>query len=216
MLFNRHRDLEGKHAILSASSWRWINDDETSLTKRICSQYLPTVGTILHEMACRHIRYRVLIEDNDKKNVILELLSNGIPKVVIESIDMDAMFDNFRAYVNDCVMLKMEPEVVLCYSDNCFGTTDAIKFSEEERLLRINDYKSGTTPAHMEQLLIYAALFCLEYRIDPYTIDTKLRIYQNNDILYGNPTSDEIRDTMDTIIVHDNLTNHIKRGGYTS
>ena len=32
------------------------------------------------------------------------------------------------------------------------------------KILRIHDYKSGITPAKMDQLMIYAALFCLEYK----------------------------------------------------
>lgn len=210
MQFNRHPNLEGRHAILSASSWRWINDDEESLIKRLCSQYAQTIGTLLHSIAYKHIKFRTKLNKYDKKNVILELLSEGIPDMVISNLDFDSMFDNLMTYVNDGVGFKMEPEVVLSYSDNFFGTTDAIKFSEAERFLRIHDYKSGTTPAHMEQLLIYAALFCLEYRIKPATIDTELRIYQNNEIIYHNPTVDEIVPIMDSIVTKDKFIDKMK------
>ena len=57
---------------------------------------------------------------------------------------------------------------------------EAIAF--RENLLRIHDYKSGEIEAHMEQLLIYDALFCLEYTVSPYEIDHELRIYQNDDV----------------------------------
>jgi len=59
----------------------------------------------------------------------------------------------------------MTPEQVLYYSGNCFGTADSIAF--KNNLLRIHDLKTGAVPAHMEQLFIYDALFCLEYRIHP-------------------------------------------------
>lgn len=210
MQFNKHPYLEGKHALLSASSWRWINDDEESLAKRICSQYSQTMGTLLHEIACKHIRYRTKMNKYDKKNIILELLSNGIPGMVISTVDFDSIFENLMTYVNDGVGFKMEPEVVLSYSENMFGTADAIKFSEEEHFLRIHDYKSGTTPAHMEQLMIYAALFCLEYRVKPSTIDIELRLYQNNEVIVHNPSTDEILQIIDKIIATDKFMTNIK------
>ena len=210
MQFNRHLNLEGKHALLSASSWRWINDDEETLRKRICGQYSQMLGTLLHEIACKHIRYRVKLNKYDKKNIILELLANGIPDMVINTLDFDSMFENLMIYVNDGIGFKMEPEVVLSYSDNCFGTTDAIKFSESDYFLRIHDYKSGTTPAHMEQLMIYAALFCLEYRIKPSAIQSELRIYQNNEIIYHNPTTDELLPIMDSIVSTDKFITKMK------
>ena len=210
MTLNKHFDLEGKHAMLSASSWRWINDDTESLTKRICSQYSQSMGTLLHDIAYKHIKYRMKMNKYDKKNVMLELLSKGIPGLVIDTIDFDGMFDNLMTYINDGIGFKMEPEVVLRYSNNFFGTTDAINYSEKEKFLRIHDYKSGVLPAHMEQLMIYAALFCLEYRIKPSTIQIELRIYQNNEIVYHNPGADEIVPIMDKIVTFDNFLTKMK------
>ena len=69
----------------------------------------------------------------------------------------------------------MTPEQILFYSDNCFGTADAIAFRGD--LLRIHDLKTGAIPAHMEQLEVYAALFCLEYKIKPADIRMELRLY---------------------------------------
>jgi hypothetical protein len=149
----------------------------------------------------------------DKKNVMLELLRRGIPGMVIDTINFDAMYENLMTYVNDGIGFKMEPEVLLCYSDNCFGTADTINFFEETRFLRIHDYKSGTTLAHMEQLLIYAALFCLEYRIKPSTISSELRIYQSGEIIYHNPEADEISSVMSTIVSHDKTVTKIKEEG---
>ena len=57
----------------------------------------------------------------------------------------------------------------------------------------------------MEQLLIYAAFFCLEYSIDPHEIKTELRLYQNDDILVSEPEGDEIQDVMKKIIHLDKL-----------
>lgn len=213
MNFNRHLQQEGKHAILSASSWRWLNDDRDSLIKRISSQYAQTIGTILHAIAYKHIKYRIKMNKYDKKNVMMELLANGVPSIVVDSIDFDSMFDNLMAYINDGVGFKMHPEVVLYYSDNFFGTADAIAYNENERFLRIHDYKSGVIPAHIEQLEIYAALFCLEYRFKPSEIDIRLQIYQNNEVLCHDPGPDEIRDVIDKIIDFDKFITQFKREG---
>lgn len=204
MIFNRHSDLEGKHAILSASSWRWLNDDVDSLQRRITSQYSSTIGTILHNIARKHIKYRIKLNKYDKKNVMLELLDNGIPGMVVDSLDFDLIFENLMNYVNDAIGFKMTPEVVLYYSRYFFGTADAIRYDENLRSLRIHDYKSGLLQAHMEQLIIYAALFCLEYRIKPFEIETtELRIYQKNEVLFHNPEPEEIMQACNKIIEFD-------------
>ena len=62
----------------------------------------------------------------------------------------------------------------------------------------------------MEQLLIYAALFCLEYLVKPGDIQIELRIYQHNEILLHEPTADEILPIMDKIISFDKVLKQIK------
>ena len=63
----------------------------------------------------------------------------------------------------------------------------------------------------MEQLEIYAALFCLEYGIKPGEIDFELRIYQNDEILFHEPTAEEILPIMDRIIHIDKLLEKLER-----
>jgi hypothetical protein len=203
MNFIKHSNLEGKHALLGASRWQWLNDDEESLLKRIRSAYATEVGTLLHSIAAERIKYGFKLAKSDKKQIIFELLKGGIPESVVDSMDMGFIFDNMANYVNDCIGFKMTPEVVLYFSDYCFGTADAIKYSEKDHQLRIHDLKTGTTPAHMEQLLIYVALFCLEYHIKPYEIETELRLYQSNEVLYFNPTVDDIVPIIDKILTFD-------------
>src|SRR5699024_7357240 len=111
-------------------------------------------------------------------------------------------------YVNDAIGFGMTPEQVLYYSENCFGTTDAISFRND--ILRISDFKSGVVPAHMEQLMIYAALFCLEYRVKPEKIKIILRIYQNDDIIEEEANPKEIRYFMDKIVESDKIISKIK------
>jgi hypothetical protein len=51
----------------------------------------------------------------------------------------------------------------------------------------------------MDQLMIYAALFCLEYKKNPFDFATELRIYQNGEILIMNPEPTEIEGVMNLI-----------------
>ena len=116
--------------------------------------------------------------------------------------------DYFAKYVNDAIGYGMTPEVVLYYSDVCFGTADAIKFDEKKGFLRIHDLKSGATPTHFEQLMVYVAYFCLEYNVRPGDIETELRIYQepneknkyDTDVRIYIPTTDEIVPIMDKAV----------------
>ena len=78
------------------------------------------------------------------------------------------------------------------------GTADAISF--RNNFLRIHDLKTGTRPVHIEQLEIYAALFCLEYKVKPADIKIELRIYQNDEILVHEPEAEEIIVIMNKII----------------
>ena len=181
MEFNKHKNLEGCHAFLGASKYHWINYDPEKVAASY-RNYLATLkGTELHDFAARCIK-----------------LGQKLPKSK-KTLNM---------YVNDAIGYRMTPEQVLYYSDNCFGTADSISF--KDGLLRIHDLKTGVTPAHMEQLEIYAALFCLEYKIKPADIDIELRIYQSHDIMIFNPTVEDIVPIMDKIITSDKIISKIK------
>ena len=106
--------------------------------------------------------------------------------------------NTLSSYVNDAIGFKMSTEVVLFYSPRFFGTADAICF--RDNFLRIHDLKTGKIRAHMEQLEIYAALFCLEYEVKPGEIDMELRIYQDNEVIIHNPTAEDILPIMDKIV----------------
>ena len=60
--------------------------------------------------------------------------------------------------------------------------------------------KTGVSPVSFDQLLVYAALFCMEYKVDPTDIKCELRIYQNNDYEVLNPAGELIENYMDIII----------------
>ena len=83
------------------------------------------------------------------------------------------------------------------------GTADAISF--RNNFLRIHDLKTGKRTVHIEQLEIYAALFCLEYKIKPNDIKIELRIYQNDEIIVHEPEPEEITEIMNKIIHVDKM-----------
>ena len=176
MKFNNHRNLEGKHAIFSASQPAWLRYDDEKLVSVFNNLKAKEQGTKLHAWA--------------KDTIDLGIKQPKSKKTIYN-------------YVNDAIGFGMDTEVVLYYSERFFGTADAICF--RNNMLRIHDLKTGKGPVHLEQLMVYAALFCLEYKIKPETIDIELRIYQNDDILIHNPSYEEIREIMDLIVRFDKL-----------
>ena len=181
MNFNKHSTLEGQHAFLGASKYHWINYTDEKLAETYSKFLAVQRGTVLHEFAAQCIR-----------------LGQKLPKST-KTLNM---------YVNDAIGFRMIPEQILYYSENCFGTADSISF--RRNILRIHDYKSGVIPAHMEQLQIYAALFCLEYKVKPADINIELRLYQNDEIVIDNPDQETIVPIMDKIITFDKIINRIK------
>lgn len=113
-------------------------------------------------------------------------------------------------YVNDAIGFNMTPEQPLIYSENCYGTADAICFNENKSRLRIHDLKTGKTPASMNQLLIYASLFCLEYDFKPGEIETILRIYQNDEVKEMIATASDLTPVMNKIITADKIISKLK------
>ena len=78
------------------------------------------------------------------------------------------------------------------------GTADAISFQKNN--LIIFDLKTGETLAHMEQLLIYAALFCLEYGYRAKDLNNiELRIYQLGEAIIFEPELSDIVPVIDHI-----------------
>lgn len=155
MKFTPHYGVQGLHARLSASKYAWLNYDIEQLDRLLVTAQAAALGTRYHALAQEMIKLGVHARNSKR---------------------------TFNMYVNDCIGYRMEPEVVLFYSIDCFGTADAISF--RKRVLRISDLKTGTGPTSFKQLIIYAALFCLEYKFDPFEdMDRiEMRIYQNDEV----------------------------------
>lgn len=179
MNWNMHTNLVGQHAFLSPSQYYWIYDDDEKLLNRYKNAQAAKRGTELHEYAATAIR-----------------LGRKQPKNK----------DSVNMFINDAIGLLMDPEQILYYSENCFGTADAIGVDERRGILRIHDLKTGETPAKMDQLKIYAALFFMEYKeFVPERMETQLRIYQGGEIIGEVPDPKELHDLIKVIIHADKV-----------
>ena len=174
MIFAKHLNLEGLHAPFSPSQSSWLRYDDRKALDVYANKKAADMGTRLHAWA--------------KETIDLGIKQPRSQKTLY-------------AYVNDAIGFKMNTEVVLYYSDKFFGTADAISF--RNGMLRIHDLKTGKIgkiESHIEQLEIYAALFCLEYKVKPSEIEIELRVYKNDEVVIHNPTAEDILFVMDKIV----------------
>lgn len=170
MQFTKHKDLEGLHAMFSPSQSAWLRYSDEKMLDVYRNKKAADYGTRVHAWAAEAINLGFKQPRSNK---------------------------TICAYINDAIGFKMTPEVVLYYSPYFFGTADAIIF--KNGMLRIHDLKTGNS-GHMEQLMVYAALFCLEYKVKPGEIKMELRLYKNDNIEVFEPTAEDILPIMDKII----------------
>lgn len=175
----KHPNLEGLHAPFGASQSAWLRYDDDKAVEYLQNLRAKEFGTRLHAWA--------------KETIDLGIKQPRSNKTLY-------------AYVNDAIGFKMSTEVVLYYSDKFFGTADAISF--KDGVLRIHDLKTGKVgkiESHLEQLEVYAALFCLEYKVKPGDIKIVLQIYKEDEVCVFEPETDDIAHIMDRIIYLNNL-----------
>lgn len=181
MEFKNHDNLKGLHSFLSPSKYHWIFYDDEKLVNTFTNSLAVERGTKLHEFASMCIE-----------------LGQKLPRAN----------KTLNLYVNDAIGYLMTPEQPLFYSENCFGTADSISFKKD--FLRIHDLKTGDTPASIHQLDVYAALFCLEYRLKPQDIQMELRIYQSDEVMVNTPEANDISTIMEKIVNFDKLITKIR------
>lgn len=181
MKFNDHSALQGQHAFLSASKHHWVNYTDLKIEEAYGRHLASQRGTILHDFASQAIRLNIKLANTKTA---------------------------LNRYVNDAIGFRMQPEQILYYSENAFGTADAIAF--RKNFLRIHDLKTGVSPVYMKQLEIYAALFCLEYDIQPASIGMELRIYQLEETMIHHPEPQTILEVMEKIVKFDAKIEKIK------
>lgn len=180
--FNQHPRLEGMHAFLSPSNYHWLRYDPAKLLTRLETAKAAARGTSLHALAAHAITEGV------------RLYPDG---------------STLSLYVNDAIEFRMDAERTLFFSLDCYGTADAIGFEQYVEVvgdvvgfLRIHDLKTGVSPCSVEQLYIYAAIFCLEYGFKPYEIEGELRIYQNDKVDCYEIDRVTLTEVISTIVAH--------------
>lgn len=187
MIFNSHSNLTGRHAFLSASDYHWLNYEDDKLARVYHTRMASIRGTELHALAHEMIRLGVELPDNGS---------------------------TLSRYVNDGIGFRMKCEVCFYYSDNAYGHADCSSFRVERPgelpKLRIHDLKTGVTEASPHQLEIYAAFFCLEYKVRPFDIQTELRIYQNDEVQVYEPLPTDIVYIMEKIKYFDKFINTLR------
>lgn len=181
MEFNKHNDLAGQHAFLSPSSYHWINYSSDKLIERYTTYQAAIKGTELHAIASSLIKNKIKLANHKKA---------------------------LNLFVNDAIGFRMDSEVPLYYSENCFGTADAISFRNNK--LMIFDLKTGKVKASYSQLDVYSALFCLEYNKSPYDIEIEERIYQGNAFTINLPSAELIEKIMNKVIDSDKIINKLR------
>ena len=224
MIFNKHLELKGKHALFSPSQPAWLRYDEGKLVDRLYSQYAAAIGTCIHEYAAMQITLKHKItskraltdaiedyvyqkfydEDYEEVSAYGQNLLNVTPVAVHNA------YETIKSYVNDAITFKMTPEQPLIFSDEFFGTADAISF--DDGVLRIHDLKTGVS-GEIEQLEVYAALFCLEYDVKPIDISIELRLYKQNEVLVFEPTIEDLAPIMDIISTNAKFIADAKKQG---
>jgi hypothetical protein len=185
MIWNEHLDLVDQHAPFGASQNAWVNYDDEKFIEVYKNKKAAPMGTRLHAFAAEAIRLRRKLEGED----------------------------SLAMFVRDAVDLKMRPEQPLWYSKNFGGTADAISF--RRGTLRIFDLKTGKNEAHIQQLKVYAAFFCLEYKVQPTNIKhIILRLYQFDTIIEELVEQEEINRLMKNIAHKDRLAKKLDAEEY--
>lgn len=101
MRWNNHSNLAGRHAVLSPSKYHWIRYSDEKLDRLFDTAMTAARGTDFHALAHHLIRLKTMLP---RRRSTLNM------------------------YVNDCILWRMDPEVMLLYSALCFGTADCISF----------------------------------------------------------------------------------------
>lgn len=183
MNWKSYSHLKNSHAFLSPSRYAWINYDEEKLVRTYNNFRKVSLGSKYHDLASRLIKMAIRLPNTAA---------------------------SINSFVNDAIGFRMDSEVILYYSLNCYGTADAISF--KDGVLRIHDLKTGMSPASMNQLLIYAGLFVLDYQVKEKDLKgVELRIYQNDEVTEFSPVPRDVFDVAAIIVKADKIINQLDK-----
>lgn len=138
------------HATFSPSDKTWLNYDREKIRQRVVAARAVQRGTELHELAEHCIRMKTPLDP-----------SNGV----------------ISTYVRDCIEYDMNTEVQMMYSEDIGGTADALHYDQAANRLYVFDLKTGDRKTSINQVIIYAALWCLTNYHNALSMTFDLRIY---------------------------------------
>lgn len=215
------------HAPFPPSQPAWIRYTDAQAIEAFKNKYRSDIGTEIHEWASHQI---IL---GSKPSGIREV-QRGVKTHIYEKYMMETSrlydprvgsaflnhlryvpgdaFLSTKLFICDSIGFRMESEQKVSVSSIIEGTADAIRYYPKENLLRVSDLKTGSRPAKMEQVFIYAALYCYENRLDPLKTAFETRIYQNGEIYTEQPTGETISRMLSDILHLNEVVEKFERG----
>ena len=219
-------EFRGTHSKFSPSRPAFIKYTDEQFIQAFHNSYKSPIGTEMHFWAGVQINQRFTCSSlRDMAKSIKTLIFGrhhtdrwGLSedgRLLLQEMKYVSKdtYNTLKAFVNDSIAEHMEEEMDLVFSKEFRGTADAVHYDANKKKLMIFDLKTGTGVSHMEQLELYAALYCLIKHIDPNTISFELRIYQNAEVVVFEPESGEIKYIADRIEHFDDLSRDLIEGG---
>lgn len=213
-----------QHAPFAPSQPSWLGYSDEQVIEAYKSRHRAEIGTEIHEWAS--IQVNLSSKASGIREVEKGVKTHIYTKYIMPYEDTDygwelikhiryipkESFLSTKDFINDSIGFRMDSEKRLYLSDNFFGTSDAAMYYPNENLLRIMDLKTGSRPAKMTQVYIYAALYCYSNNLNPLTTNFETRIYQNAEIRIEQPTGENINDILKNILHKNELIKKFEGG----
>jgi hypothetical protein len=219
--------MDTLHAPFPPSQPSWLNYTDEQLIEALKNKYRAEIGTEIHEWASHQIILSSKVSgikevEKGVKTHIYEKYMEKYSKYYdhefgtlllkhLHYIPGEA-FLTTKQFINDSIGFRMESEKRLTVSSMIYGTADAVRYYTKENLLRVSDLKTGKRPAKIEQVFIYAALYCYEYNLKPLNTNFEARIYQNGEIFIEQPSGEDIDDILKNILHKDEVAKKFEGG----
>lgn len=219
--------MDTLHAPFPPSQPSWLNYTDEQLIEALKNKYRAEIGTEIHEWASHQIILSSKVSgikevEKGVKTHIYEKYMEKYSKCYdpefgtlllkhLHYIPGEA-FLTTKQFINDSIGFRMESEKRLTVSNMIYGTADAVRYYIKENLLRVSDLKTGKRPAKIEQVFIYAALYCYEYNLKPLNTNFEARIYQNGEIFIEQPSGEDINDIFMNILHKDEVAKKFEGG----
>ena len=219
--------MDTLHAPFPPSQPSWLNYTDEQLIEALKNKYRAEIGTEIHEWASHQIILSSKVSgikevEKGVKTHIYEKYMEKYSKCYdpefgtlllkhLHYIPGEA-FLTTKQFINDSIGFRMESEKRLTVSSMIYGTADAVRYYTKENLLRVSDLKTGKRPAKIEQVFIYAALYCYEYKLKPLNTNFEARIYQNGEIFIEQPSGEDINEILINIVHKDEVAKKFEGG----